>query len=88
MRKSRIATESSSANLVNLNPLAGYMLLANRKLSEILDRTISGDSICLYRLRLAVNGIIDNFGNRFHPYCYISAHTCGVRRTPIHGGSD
>jgi hypothetical protein len=64
MRKSRIATESSSANLVNPNPIAGNMLLANRKLSEILDRTLSGGSICLFRLRSAVNGIIENFGNR------------------------
>ena len=88
MRKSRIATESSSANLVNLNPRAGYMLLANRKLSEILDRAISEGSIGLFRLRIAVNGIVENFGNRFHPYFYIFAHTCGVRRTPIHGGSD
>ncbi len=68
MRKSRIATEFFSANLVNLNPLAGYMLLANRKLPEILDRTISGGSICLFRLRLALNGIIENFGNSFYPF--------------------
>jgi len=73
MRKSRIATESSSANLVNLNPLAGlpYQETAfvysdlGQRLTELL-RILQ--PLC--------------------PYSYISAHTCGVRRTPIHGGSD
>jgi CspA family cold shock protein len=74
MRKSRIATESSSANLVNLNPLAGYMLLANHKLSEILDRTLSGDSICLFRFRSAVNGIIENFATVVSLFLYFGTH--------------
>ena len=95
MRKSRIATEFSSANLVNLNPLAGYMLLANRKLSEILDRTISGDSICLITppLKITIAGVDKTELVRILVtipilFLYFPAHACAVCRTPIDGGSD
>jgi len=53
MRKSRTATDSFSANLANLNvnPLADYMLLTNRKLPEIPDQYLSSGEAFIFKIK-------------------------------------